>query len=902
LRPQLVDASGDMLPFGARARMGSQRFRHGSLIHCLAFSPNGQVLASMGLDYTLRLWDYATGQQLRQFTTPEPTGLVSIAFSPDGRLLAMATGRSKVWLWDVASGTELRRFGPINPGIGFVQFSPDGRRLLLHSSPGLGPSNPGLVLMDVATGKQVRQFQPPPAAGNGRKEGPGPLVVWAAQILASLFFGDAPDPVPGNNINVIAAAFSPDGKRLASIESDERPRTIMRLWDPARGRMLRQWRGPDGADRLLYSPDGKILAVSTATDRSAVSLWDAATGKELRSLFRLQGQLTALAFAPDGKRLAVALSNEALVIYDVATGKEIKRLPAPQQGIVAAAFAPDGKTLATGGRGHIIRRWDTVAWKELSAPDGHQGEIRSLFITSDAKRLVTVAVDGTARTWEVASGRALNRLRFADTSTAPPVLNGAAITPDGKALAVALTWMNLSNNRPPQSAIRVWDLASGKLLHKHEPTEFQLIALAAAPGGKMFASASGSSVFHVWDFTSGKQVRQFQSERAENPFGSPYNGATGLAFSPSGKLLATCELDADQVDVVPADGVEQVTNIRLWEVASGKERRRFVFREEPSVVEQLSIRLGIGTEVTEEVIGDFNSGGRPLVFAPDGRTIAVAHGQTIHLCDLASGKEVRRFGGFGVQARTLAFSLDGRLLAAGTSDGAVQFWDVATGTVRGRCPGHRNAVTALAFAADGKALVSGGADTTALVWDVATLLESARERVPALSQERLEQLWNELGSADAAKADQAIRALVAAPRQAVAFLARVLRPETLGTDPRTIAALIAELDSNQFVKREQAMRALERLGTVAEPALRKALATRQPSLEVRRRMERILEQLEGPVTAPEQLRELRALEVLEQIGSAEARQLLAKLAQGTADVPLTQEARAALRRLAILAP
>jgi hypothetical protein len=136
----------------------------------------------------------------------------------------------------------------------------------------------------------------------------------------------------------------------------------------------------------------------------------------------------------------------------------------------------------------------------------------------------------------------------------------------------------------------------------------------------------------------------------------------------------------------------------------------------------------------------------------------------------------------------------------------------------------------------------------------------------------------------------------------VPFLAKLMRPQAASADPHTIAALVGDLDSNQFTVREKAMQALEKLGKVAEPALRTALAARQPSLEIRRRMERILEKLEGPVTAPERLRELRALEVLEQIGSAEARQLLETLAQGAADAPLTQEARTALRRLARVAP
>jgi uncharacterized membrane protein YphA (DoxX/SURF4 family) len=155
-------------------------------------------------------------------------------------------------------------------------------------------------------------------------------------------------------------------------------------------------------------------------------------------------------------------------------------------------------------------------------------------------------------------------------------------------------------------------------------------------------------------------------------------------------------------------------------------------------------------------------------------------------------------------------------------------------------------------------------------------------------------LWARLEAQDASRADEAIRALAASPRQAVALLRREVRPAT-PADPRRVARLIAGLDSEEFTSRESAARELEGLGELAEPALRKALAGR-PTLEVRRRVERLLDRLVVPPSG-DALRALRAVEVLEMVGTEEARRVLREAARGAPEARLTREAKASLGRL-----
>lgn len=166
----------------------------------------------------------------------------------------------------------------------------------------------------------------------------------------------------------------------------------------------------------------------------------------------------------------------------------------------------------------------------------------------------------------------------------------------------------------------------------------------------------------------------------------------------------------------------------------------------------------------------------------------------------------------------------------------------------------------------------------------------------------LDARWAALGSGDARVSYEAMAALVARPAEAVRFLRRRLRP-VAPPDPAHLSRLIGELDNNRFAVRDRATHDLERLGEPAEAALRRALEHR-PSPERRRRIEQILEthkreRLQPP---PDDLRRSRAVEVLEQIGTPAARQLLATLAEGAPEAGLTREARGALERLARSGP
>jgi hypothetical protein len=301
-----------------------------------------------------------------------------------------------------------------------------------------------------------------------------------------------------------------------------------------------------------------------------------------------------------------------------------------------------------------------------------------------------------------------------------------------------------------------------------------------------------------------------------------------------------------------------------------------------------------------EVPGETN----PVTFSARGRLLATStvryiptrtEGEesakevnTLRLWELASAGEVLAFPVTSDHA--VAFSADGRLLALGGEDRQVVLYDLRRGCELRRLRGFDAAVTALAYSPDGRRLVSGLEDSTLLVWDV-TLPDPGKPG-PA-DPAALDRAWADLAG-PAKQAFIARGALVLCPAETVAFLKGRLLP-IRRADPALLRRLLADLDGDTFAVREQARARLEGLGERAADALREALG-RKPSLEARRRLEALLARLRGPIRDRETLRAVRAVAVLEDIGTPEAREVLKTLAAGLQAAHQTQEARKALER------
>jgi hypothetical protein len=238
----------------------------------------------------------------------------------------------------------------------------------------------------------------------------------------------------------------------------------------------------------------------------------------------------------------------------------------------------------------------------------------------------------------------------------------------------------------------------------------------------------------------------------------------------------------------------------------------------------------------------------------------------------------------------IAFAPDGKTLASTCNDETIRLWDVGTGACVHTFAGHRGSVSSLAFMPDGRALASGSDDTTVLVWRMI----ANRSAGPALTAQDLLDCWAALAGNDANKAYRNIFALAAASQQTVPFLRQRLPRRDTELRPR-LTRLIADLDNDRFSMRERATRELEELGDLATPALRQALDGK-PSAEASSRLQGLLRKRRAPTG--EQLQWLRGVQVLKLIGGAEAKPLLAALADQAPTGRLRDDAKAAMERLA----
>jgi WD40 repeat protein len=715
--------------------------------------------------------------------------------------------------------------------------------------------------------------------------------------------------------SAVGIAYAPDGKTLAGALMNGPPC----LWDVATGKEVRRFgEGESRARWVVFSPDGKTLAFDDGgQDKRVVRLAEVSSGKEQRRLEGLKGNMSRAAFSPDGKAVAVA-DDEAIHLFDRAAGRS-QDVPWPEDGkgsFGCPVFSPDGKTLAAiskANRGIWLVEVATRKTLRRIALGKKEGGCRIAFLP-DGKTMVSSHADGFVRFWDIASGEKTRQFR----AHSSPIV-GLALSRDGRTLATSCNDSNIGNH-----TVRLWETATGKPLARYPVPEAGIARVIFSPDGRRVATASWEGALHLWEAASGKLLRRWDqfgspaftadgktllfggwedgkihfldlaTDKETRQFEAHAKGVWEMSLSRDGKLLATA-------------GTDQF--LRLWDPATGRQLQDFGGKQKAALLHVALTADGkllaatssdhavrvwetAGGKLVREYTEADDTGG--LAISPDGRLLAWSGSDgpgkpSIRVRDLVSGKSVHELKGQGDPLSCLAFSPDGRSLVwGGQWHREMSLFEVATGQLRRTFTGHRVEVTCVAFSLNGRLMASGGSDASVVLWAAA----GQRQPPPPapLSETDLDRLWDDLAANDAATAYGAICALRASPRQAVRLLERHLKPQP-EADAKRIARALRDLDSDEFAIRERAAKELADVAEAAEPALRRALDGK-PSAEVRRR----LEQLFGQIEAAAGGRRPRALEVLEQIDSAESRRLLAALTHGAPGARLTREARAALDR------
>jgi WD40 repeat protein len=802
------------LPAGALRQLGSTRLRHPydrkAALHVL-YSPDGKTLATRTDANTIRLWDVASGRLQHQMADVKG-GVSCFAFAADSRRLATGSA-GFIRIWDVSTGKQTKHFPAHEAEVASLAFSPDGQTIVSGSSDGT------VRLWDTASGKELKKYG-----------------------------SDLPA--------IVAVAYAPDGMRIAAAERN----SVVHLWDPASGKDLGKLAG-DGSRlfAMAFAPDSKTLAVGSKT---IIRLWDVANAKELRQLGRPVGDdVTShnndvtMAFSADGTMLASA--GRRIRLWEVASGNEIRSFGNPSHRVCSVGFSGDGKTLAVGGSDHEIHFWSVATGKELDPGDGHRDRATAVAWSPDGKRIATGGQDKLVLVWDAATGQIVHRLSGHSSGVAV-----VAFSLDSKLL--------VSGDRG--GMLRIWDSATGKELYQFQAHQDRVESVAFSPTNKYVASGGRDGSLRVYEMARDRETGAFPKHT---------QGCTAVAFSPDGKRLASGAGDG---------------RIQIWDPALAE----LVVRPADDPPEDDPLDMVIAPPRPPAPQGPVLL----LQFTPDGKRLRFwREAGVFGLWDPFKNKALRQVEGPSGEGFVAAFSPDAKTLAVRDRDNRITLREAATAGERRLLPGHASpeGMAAVAFSPDGQKLVSVCDDSTALIWDTTGRLRDGSLPVVKLTPRDLDAAWMDLAGEDAGRAYQAIWTLTAGAEQALPYIQEKIKP--VPVDPKRIERLIADLDSRQFPVRDRARLELEELAELAEEALKKALAAK-PALEVQTRLEKLLAKVEKERNGlnPHRLRVYRLTEVLEKVGSEEARKLLEGIAAAPADLRLLEEikdeAKACLKRLA----
>ena len=698
------------LPKAAKARLGKGG------INSMQFSPDGTQLA-VGADIGVWHYDIKTGKELSFFAGMSD----SLAFSPDGRFLASGRGKYQsagIQLWETATGRKVVLTDTPYSTVA-LQFSGDSKTLTSISRPG---SNRGYAVnkLDIET-RQVNV------------ENVEVQVLWPKGLQTY--------PEVYALTHDKFAIGKPDGKiRLWDTTTGEKLFTLRGHAEKIEANLLRQVLDPEKIQvppppinnnkrifALAFSPDGTKLA--SGGNDATVRLWDTTSGTELAVLQRHTGEAwtTVLAFSIDGKMLASGGTDKTVQLWDTTTGEPHATLIGHINSITSLAFSRNSSMLASASADGAIRFWNTETGDPIPTHiTGHTKAVKAVTFFKDSSTLATAAFNGIITFWDLETSTIIRQ-----TIGHRDWLMASAFSPDGTKFASLSADSNQffeSGSGPtyyqpkPDKMIRLVDVDTGReldTLTNHISSNL----VAFSPDGKTIASG-GPGIIRVWHTEANDHIDINLSDPKDGDLTSFFFEAKSLAFSPDGRKLVSGT---------------QAGDVRMWDVETGLALANLIEQHPKSKIERDDngkvIRITYGRATTA------------LAFSPNGDHIAVGNIDKIRM--LGDQKQVRfKETKHGAGAEALVFSPDGTVLVSGTLRGNIVLWDLLSENKINTLHGHTQRIEMLVFSPDGKTLVSTGEDGAIFVWDWDEALKDWDEALkgPSEHENVLERFKTELNT------------------------------------------------------------------------------------------------------------------------------------------------------------
>ena len=499
---QITDAlSQAIYVYDGKYREFNRLQGHEDRVNGVAFSLDGETIATASCDNTVKLWNRQG--KLLQTITGHKNSVFGIAFSRDGEIVASASSDNTVKLWNL-QGKLLQTLTGHEDEVFGVVFSPDGETIATASWDNTVKLwNLQGQLLQTLTGHEDEVFGvafSPDGETIATASWDNTVKLWNLQ-------GKLLQTLSGHKNSVYSVAFSPDGETIATASDDK----TVKLWN-CQGKLLQTL---TGHENLVYGvalcPDGETIA--TASDDKTVKLWNL-KGELLQTLTGHENSVWGVAFSLDGEIIATASSDKTVKLWNL-KGELLQTLTGHENSVWGVAFSLDGETIATASSDKTVKLWNRQG-QLLRTLTEHKNSVYSVAFSPDGETIATASSDKTVKLWNL-KGKLLQTLTGDNN-----LVYGVAFSPDGEIIASASA----------DKTVKLWNL-KGELLQTLIGHENLVYGVAFSPDGEIIASASADKTAKLWNL-KGELLQTLSGHN---------NLVYGVAFSPDGETIATASWD-----------------------------------------------------------------------------------------------------------------------------------------------------------------------------------------------------------------------------------------------------------------------------------------------------------------------------------------------------------------------